>query len=96
MIATYGGPQQVYRTGPRANFIEVRTSPPSKEARKNHTVVFKIKVLMGSITIVIGSFLVTLSVLNLYDFLNNLNYFVDHWNGRLSGSNCRTSVSSYD
>jgi hypothetical protein len=71
MIANYRRHWHVYRTGPRANFIKVLTAPPSKEIRKI-AAMFRFKVLIGSITIVVGSFLVTLSVLHLYDFLNNI------------------------
>jgi hypothetical protein len=72
MSSPYGWQRLGYQTGRQANFIKVRTSPPSKEARKPPAI-FKIKVLMGSITIVVGSFLITLSVLHLYDFLITLS-----------------------
>jgi len=60
MLASYGGQRHEYQPGRRANF---KKAPQPSRA-------FQIKVLIGSTAIVVGSFLITLSILEVYDVFN--------------------------
>jgi hypothetical protein len=73
MFAIFDGSRHGYHISRQAGFTKPLALRPSKKVRKMAAMLlFRIKIVMGSIAVVVCFFLMTLSILDLYDRYHNI------------------------